>query len=86
MRHIKPLHDFVLLRPIIPDENNGGSILFAGTDLFIPNSGEAIEIGSKVQYVKVGDKVLFPSQLAPKIEHSEQFYMVRERDILGVLE
>lgn len=86
MRPIKPLHDFVLLRPIIPDKNNGGSIIFPGTDTFIPNSGEAVELGSKVQYVKVGDKVLFPNQLAPEIEHGQQFYMVRERDILGVLE
>lgn len=62
----------------------------------IPNKGEVIAVGSGDWYgypefvptsLKKGDKVYFSKDRAMKIElKNEEYYVVRFRDILGVLD
>ena len=94
---IRPLHDRVLVRPteeekmtaggiIIPDSAHGekpnnGVIIAAGHGR-ITDSGDV-----RAMDVKVGDKVLFGqyASQAVKVE-GEDLLMMKEEDILGVIE
>ena len=93
---IRPLHDRVLVKRLEPKEVIKGGIIIPDTAKEKPQEGEVVAVGNgKVlkdgnvlpMNVKVGDKVLFGKYSGTDVKIDDQEYLImREDDILGVLE
>jgi chaperonin GroES len=93
---IKPLQDRVLVKRVEAVEEVRGSIVIPDTAKEKPQEGEIIAVGdgkvldngTKVELtVKVGDKVLFGKYSGSDVTLDDEEYLImREDDILGVLE
>ena len=91
----RPLHDRVLVRRIDAEEKTKGGIIIPDTAKEKPIQGEIIAVGQgriaedgKIRPldVKKGDRVLFGKYAGTEIKiDGEEFLMMREEDILGVL-
>lgn len=92
---VRPLHDRVLVKRFLEEERSKGGIIIPDTAKEKPIQGEVIAVGQgrineegKVQPldVKKGDRVLFGKYAGTEIKiEGEEFLMMREEDILGVL-
>jgi chaperonin GroES len=93
---IRPLHDRVIVQRIEEEERTKGGIIIPDTAKEKPQEGKVIaagpgkilENGTKVSLdVKVGDRILFGKYAGTEIKiEGEEFLMMREDDILGVIE
>jgi chaperonin GroES len=93
---IRPLHDRVIVQRIKEEEKTKGGIIIPDTAKEKPQEGKVIAVGpgkvlengTKVTLdVKVGDKILFGKYSGTEIKiEGEEFLMMREDDILGVIE
>jgi chaperonin GroES len=94
---IRPLHDRVLVKRIDPtDTKSPGGIIIPDTAKEKPQEGKVIAVGpgkrsddGKVQplNVKAGDRILFGKYSGTDVNIDEEEYLImREDDILGVLE
>ncbi len=93
---IKPLQDRVLVKRVEAVEEVRGSIVIPDTAKEKPQEGEIIAVGdgkvldngTKVELtVKVGDRVLFGKYSGSDVTLDDEEYLImREDDILGVLE
>jgi chaperonin GroES len=93
---IRPLHDRVIVLRIPEEEMTKGGIIIPDTAKEKPQEGKVIAVGPgkvldsgiKVSMdVKVGDKVLFGKYSGTEIKiDGEEHLMMREDDILGVVE
>ena len=94
---VRPLHDRVVVRRL---EEKGdvvrGGIVIPDTAREKPQEGEVVAVGSGKKKddgsrvsmdVKVGDRILFGKYSGTEIKiDSEEFLMMREEDILGILD
>ncbi len=93
---VRPLHDRVLVKRQIEEEKSKGGIYIPDTAKEKPIEGEIIAVGTgrvtedgKVRplEVKKGDKVLFGKYAGTEIKiQGEEFLMMREEDILGIIQ
>ena len=94
---IRPLHDRVLVKRLDPEEKTSAAgIIIPDTAKEKPQEGEVVAVGSgkmledgKVQpmNVKVGDRILFGKYSGTDVKIDDEEYLImREDDILGVLE
>ena len=94
---IRPLHDRVLVKRIEPgDKTSAGGIIIPDTAKEKPQEGEVMAVGTgkmlengKVQpmNVKAGDRILFGKYSGTDVKIDDEEYLImREDDILGVLE
>jgi chaperonin GroES len=93
---IRPLHDRVLVKRLEPTEVIKGGIIIPDTAKEKPQEGEVVAVGNgkvlkdgKVlpMNVKVGNKILFGKYSGTDVKIDDQEYLImREDDILGVLE
>lgn len=93
---IRPLHDRVIVQRIEEEEVTKGGIIIPDTAKEKPQEGKVIAVGpGKVlengtkltMNVKVGDKILFGKYSGTEIKiEGEEYLMMREDDILGVIE
>ncbi|MBI5605965.1 MAG: co-chaperone GroES [Deltaproteobacteria bacterium] len=93
---IRPLHDRVIVQRIQEEEVTKGGIIIPDTAKEKPQEGKVIaagpgkvlENGTKLTLdVKVGDKILFGKYSGTEIKiEGEEYLMMREDDILGVIE
>ena len=93
---IRPLHDRVIVQSIEKEAKTKGGIIIPDTAKEKPQEGKVIAVGAgkilengtKVALdVKVGDKILFGKYSGSEIKiDGEEFLMMREDDILGVIE
>ncbi len=93
---VRPLHDRVLVKRFIEEEKSKGGIIIPDTAKEKPIQGEIIAVGTgrvtddgKVRplEVKKGDKVLFGKYSGTEIKiEGEEFLMMREEDILGIIQ
>jgi chaperonin GroES len=93
---IRPLQDRVIVRRIAEEEKTKGGIIIPDTAKEKPQQGKIIAVGKgkanedgKITPldVKVGDKVLFAKYSGSEIKvDGEEHLIMREDDILGVLE
>lgn len=96
MVNFRPLHDKVLLKKIEQDEKTPGGIIIPDTAKEKPISGEILAIGNGTLDekgnlhpldVKVGDKVLFAKWGGTEVKiHGEEYVILKESDILGILD
>jgi len=93
---IRPLHDRVIVQRLEEEEKTKGGIIIPDTAKEKPQEGKVIAVGpgkilengTKIKLeVKVGDKILFGKYSGTEIKiEGEEFLMMREEDILGVIE
>ncbi len=93
---IRPLHDRVIVQRLEEEEKTKGGIIIPDTAKEKPQEGKVIAVGSgkilengtkTTLDVKVGDKILFGKYSGTEIKvEGEEFLMMREDDILGVIE
>jgi chaperonin GroES len=93
---IRPLQDRVLVKRVEAAEEVRGGIVIPDTAKEKPQEGEIIAVGNgkvldngtKVELtVKVGDKVLFGKYSGSDVKLDDEEYLImREDDILGILE
>jgi len=96
MANIRPLQDRVILKRVKEEEKTKGGIIIPDTAKEKPVEGEVIAVGNgkvmddgsvKKLDVKVGDRVLFGKYSGTEVKiDGEERLIVREDDILGVLE
>jgi chaperonin GroES len=92
---VRPLHDRVLVKRFNEEERSKGGIIIPDTAKEKPVQGEIIAVGQgrlneegklRPLDVKKGDRVLFGKYAGTEIKiDGEEFLMMREEDILGVL-
>lgn len=93
---IRPLNDRVIVQRIAEEEVTKGGIIIPDSAKEKPQEGKVIAVGTgKVlengtklpMDVKVGDKILFGKYAGTEIKiEGEELLMMREDDILGVIE
>lgn len=93
---IRPLHDRVLVKRLEAKETMRGGIIIPDTAKEKPQEGEVVAVGKgkvledgKVlpMNVKVGDKILFGKYAGTDVKlDDEEYIIMREDDILGVME
>ena len=92
----RPLHDRVVIRRAEGDLKSTGGIIIPDTAKEKPQQGKVIAVGTgkidekgnKIPFnVKKGDKVLMPKYGGTEIKlDGKEYQIMREEDILGVLE
>ena len=93
---IRPLQDRILVKRIDEEEKTSGGIIIPDTAKEKPQEGKVIAVGNgkmsddgKVHPldVKKGDKVLFSKYGGTEVNFDgEEHLIIREDDILGILE
>jgi len=93
---IRPLHDRVLVRRAEEETTTAGGIVLPGSATEKPIKGEVIAVGKgkilengtvRPLDVKVGDKVYFGKYAGTEIKvDNEELLMMREEDIMGIVE
>jgi chaperonin GroES len=94
--NLRPLHDRVLVKRLEAKETVKGGIIIPDTAKEKPQEGEVIAVGNgkvledgnvRPMNVKVGDKILFGKYAGTDVKIDDEDYIImREDDILGVLE
>lgn len=93
---IRPLHDRVLVRRADEETTTAGGIVIPDSAAEKPARGEVVAVGKgklldsgelRSLDVQVGDEVMFGKYAGTEVKvNSETLLMMREEDILGVLE
>ncbi len=98
MASIKPLQDRIIVRRFESEEKTASGIIipdsakekpFEGEIIAVGQGGKVFDNGTRVEpTVKVGDKVLFAKYAGTevKFDGGEDFLIMREDDILGIIE
>jgi len=93
---LRPLHDRVLVKRLEEQDERHGSIIIPDTAKEKPQEGKVIAVGTgKVtedgkklpMAVKEGDRILFGKYSGSEVKiDGEEYLILREEDILGVLD
>ncbi|MBT3226966.1 MAG: co-chaperone GroES [Deltaproteobacteria bacterium] len=93
---IRPLHDRVIVRRNDAETKTASGIIIPDTAKEKPQEGEIVAAGSGIRKddgtvlpldVKTGDRVLFGKYAGTEIKiDGEELLMMKEDDILGVIE
>ncbi len=96
MRKIKPLQDRILVKRLEEKEVKKGGIIIPDTAKEKPQEGEVVAVGpGKVtedgkrqpMEVKAGDKILFGKYSGSEVKlEDEEYLIMREEDVLGILQ
>ena len=92
----RPLQDRILLKRLTGEEKTKGGIIIPDAAKEKPQEGEVMAVGTgrfldtgKIQPlgVKVGEKVLFGKYSGSEIKiEGEEYIIVREDDVLGIIQ
>ncbi len=92
---IKPLGDRIVVKRLEADDRTTGGIVLPDAAKEKPKRGEVIAVGDgklnddgerAALQVKVGDRVLFSSYAGTEVTlEDEEFLVMREEDVLGIL-
>ena len=92
---IRPLADRVVVKPVEGEETTSSGIILSASSQEKPQIAEVIAVGpggvvdgKEVEmYVKVGDKVITGKYSGTEVKlNKEEYTIVRQRDILAVVE
>lgn len=93
---IRPLHDRVVVRRTEDERTSPGGIVIPDSAAEKPMQGEVLAVGNgkiteggdqRPLDVKVGDKILFGKYSGTEVKvDGEELLMMREDDIMGVIE
>ena len=92
----RPLHDRVLVRRIVVEQNTTGGIIIPDTAKEKPQQGEVVAVGNGARGddnelipldVKKGDKILFGKWSGSEVKiDGEELLIMKESDILGIID
>ena len=92
---VRPLHDRILIRRVSEDEQTAGGIIIPDTAKEKPQRGEVVATGNGritddgktlPLEVKQGDRILFSKYAGTELKlEGEEFLMIREDDVLGII-
>ncbi|MDA0830206.1 MAG: co-chaperone GroES [Burkholderiales bacterium] len=93
---IRPLHDRVIVKRLEEERTTASGIVIPDSAAEKPDTGEVIAIGtgkvlddgkSRALDVKPGDKIIFGKYSGQTVKvDGEELLVMREEDIMGVLE
>ncbi len=92
---VRPLHDRVIVKRIEEEEKSKGGIIIPDTAKEKPQEGRVVSVGPGKHEdgklippdVKAGDRILFSKYAGTEIQlNGEEHLIMREDDILGILE
>lgn len=93
---IRPLGDRVVVKPMPGEQTTKSGIVIPDTAKEKPQEGEVVAVGNgRVMEngqrlpmdIKVGEKILFSKYAGNEIKiNNEEYLILREMDILGVIE
>ncbi len=93
---LRPMQDRIIVKRLEEETKTAGGILIPDTAKEKPQKGEVVAVGNGKKTedgkvipldVKVGDKVLFGKYAGTEIKiEGEEYLIMREDDILGVME
>ena len=92
---VRPLHDRILVKRIKQEDKTKSGIIIPDTAKEKPQEGTVTAVGSGKRDdgkvvpvdVKVGDRVLFGQYAGTEIKlNGEEYLILREDDVLGVIE
>jgi chaperonin GroES len=93
---IRPLHDRILVKRIEEQEVRKGGIIIPDTAKEKPQEGKVIAVGNgKIGEdgkrialdVKAGDRILFGKYAGSEVKvEDEEYLILREEDVLGILD
>lgn len=93
---IRPLHDRIIVKRVEEERTSAGGIVLPDSATEKPSEGEVLAVGHgklldngevRAVDVKVGDKVLFGKYAGNEVKvDGEELIVMREEDIMGVLE
>lgn len=85
---IRPLGERVLIKQTEQEEVTKSGIVLPGTaSKEKPIIGEVLAVGSKIEEVKVGDKVIFEKYSGTEVKDGEESYLILEKDnVLAIVE
>jgi chaperonin GroES len=93
---IRPLHDRVVVRRMEEERTTAGGIVIPDSATEKPIQGEVIAVGNgkilnsgevRPLDLKVGDRVLFGKYSGTEVKlDGEEYLVMREEDIMGVVE
>ncbi|MEJ5358782.1 MAG: co-chaperone GroES [Desulfobacterales bacterium] len=93
---VKPLHDRILVQRVEEEKTTKGGIIIPDTAKEKPAEGKVIAVGAGriaedgkriPPEVKAGDRILFGKYSGTEIKISgEEYLILREDDILGIIE
>lgn len=92
---IRPLHDRVIIKRVEEEEKTKGGIIIPDTAKEKPQEGRVVAVGRGKREdgkvipldVKAGDKILFGKYSGTEIKlNGEEHLIIREEDILGIIE
>ena len=93
---IRPLHDRVVVKRVEEEKTSPGGIVIPDSAAEKPIQGEVIAVGNgkilesgevRALDVKKGDRVLFGKYSGNEVKiEGEEFLVLREDDIMGVIE
>jgi chaperonin GroES len=94
--NIRPLHDRVIAKRLEEEKTTAGGIVIPDSAAEKPIQGEVIAVGNgklldngevRALAVKKGDKVLFGKYSGTEVKlGGEEYLVLREDDIMGVIE
>ena len=94
--NIRPLHDRIIVERVEEEQKTAGGLIIPDTAKEKPQQGKVVAVGKGKKTedgkvleldVKVGDKVLFGKYSGTEIKiEGREYLMMREDDILGVVE
>jgi len=94
--NIRPLHDRIIVERLEEETKTAGGLIIPDTAKEKPQEGKIVAVGKGKSNeegkvlpldVKVGDKVLFGKYAGTDIKiDGKEYLMMREDDILGVIE
>ena len=93
---LRPMQDRIIVKRLEEETKTAGGILIPDTAKEKPQEGEVVAVGPGVRDekgalqpldVKAGDRVLFGKYAGTEIKiEGEEYLIMREDDILGVME
>ncbi|GAM08529.1 10 kDa chaperonin [Geobacter sp. OR-1] len=93
---LRPLQDRIIVKRLEEESKTAGGIFIPETAKEKPQKGEVVAVGNGKKTedgkivpidVKAGDKVLFGKYAGTEIKiEGEEFLIMREDDILGIME
>ena len=84
--NIKPLADRVLILPQPAEEKTVGGIIIPDSLKEKQYQGDVVAIGSKVEEISVGDKVLYNKHMGTECESEGVKHLImRQEDILAIV-
>ncbi|ONC96464.1 co-chaperone GroES [Burkholderia pseudomallei] len=94
--HVRPLYDRVIVKQIEQQRTTASGIVIPDSAAEKPEQGEIVALGNgrllqdgtlRALQLKVGDQVIFGKYAGQSIKvDGEDFLVMREEDVLGVLE